>query len=767
MQHGSATFPRTKFHRPARRDEHVERTDLLLRLRASREQIVVVSGPPGYGKSTLVSQWITREHDAERTVWVSLDPEDVGTRFWAAVLSGLEPVLGERVQEALDGAAAPDADLRDQVLVPLLDALAEDDEPILIVLDDVHLIRDVGTLESLDWALARLPHAHRLVLISRTDPPLASLNRLKVRGDVLDVRADELRFGLDETRRFLVDHLGIAVDEAQLAALDSVVGGWPAALYLASLRLSRGEAVDAVLLQLRGRTDELIGALTDELLASQEEDERRFTLESAVLDRFDLDLCVRVLGREAETSRAFHRTVRSSLLVVPLDAERRWFRYHHLFGDVLYDRLVERDPVRVRELHRRAGTWFETEGGEGELVEAMGHFMAADAWESVAALLQLHGFRFALSGPLGGRARHWLERIPEGVVRRDARLCFLAALLAGLDGIGEDTQRWLDAGDDAGWEGPMPDGTPSWPLAALALRGTLCFADLGATIADADAALAVLPAGGAVQATLQSLTAWHLLVAGRVADAEDMARATIEGHETRLAGTVPLVGFLPAAVLALAALERGDLDVGRLLVQRAVERRDAGPLRVAPHALPVACAEVRLHVAEGDLDAAIDIAAEALETAAGWQGASLMVPALQLELARAHVAAGEPDAARAVVAEARVRLLDVRDAGVVGDALQAVQDGLQAPPPRRTGAGATPQLRDVDGVDELSHRELDVLRALSGSGSLREIADGMFLSYNTIKTHARTLYAKLGAASREEAVRKGYALGLLGSGAER
>lgn len=763
VRHGSVTFPRTKFHRPARREEHVERRDLLTRLTGTREQIVVVSGPPGYGKSTVVAQWTScGADDAARTVWVSLDAEDVGTRFWAAVLTGLEPVLGDRAREALDGVAAPDADLRDAVLVPLLDALADDD-PVLLVLDDVHLVRDAGTLESLDWVLARLPHAHRLVLVSRTVPQLGSLTRLKVRGDVLDIRAEELRFGIDETRRFLVDHLGLHVDEAQLAALDAVVGGWPAALYLASLRLARGEAVDAVLLQLRGRTDELIGALTDELLASQEPSERDFILESSALGRFDLELCVRALGREAETTRAFHRMVRTSLLVVPLDAERRWFRYHHLFGDVLYDRLVERDPVRVRELHRRAGTWFETEGGEGELVEAMGHFMAADAWESVAALLQLHAFRFALSGPLGGRARHWIERIPEGVVRRDARLCFSAALLAGLDGIGEDTQRWLEAGDDAGWDGPMPDGTPSWPLAALALRGTLCFSDLGATIDDAAAALEVLPAGGAVQATLQALSGWHLLLAGRTADAEDMARATIQGHETRLSGAVPLVAFLPAAVLALAALERGDLDVGRLLVQRAVERRDAGPLRLAPHALPVVCAEVRLLAAEGDPRTAARIARDALDAAAGWRGASLMVPALQLELARALVAADAPDEARAAIAEARLRLIDVRDPGTLGAAF----DDIATSAPRRTGAGATPELRDVDGVDELSHRELDVLRALSGDGSLREIADAMFLSYNTIKTHARTLYAKLGVTSRDEAVRRGRELGVLAEGGTR
>lgn len=761
LRHGSATFPRTKFHRPARRDEHVERTGLLGRLTASREQLVVVSGPPGYGKSTLVAQWIAGEGD-DRAVWISLDREDVGTRLWAAILTGLEPALGDGVQPAMDAAAAPDADLRDAVLVPLLDALAEHEDPIVVVLDDLHVVKDAGTLESLDWALARVPHQHRLVLVSRTEPTLSCLPRMTVRGEVLDVRADDLRFGLDETRRFLVDHLGLRVDEPQLAALDAIVGGWPAALYLASLRIARGEAVDAVLLQLRGRTDELIGALTDELLESQDEDERRFTLETSVLSRFDLELCVRALGREAATTRAFHRMVRSSLLVVPLDAERRWFRYHHLFGDVLYDRLVERDPARVRELHHRAGTWFQTEGGEGELVEAMGHFMAADAWDPVGQLLQLHAFRFALSGPLGGRARHWIERIPEGVVRRDARLCFAAALLAGLDGVGEETRRWLDAGDEAGWDGPMPDGTPSWPLAALALRGTLCFTDLGATIADADAALAVLPPGGAVHATLQALTAWHLLLAGRTAEAEDVARATIEHHEARHASAVPLVAFLPTAVLALAALDRDDVDVGRLLVQRAVGRRDGGPLRAAPHALPVACAEVRLLLEEGDPDAAIAAAREPLEAAAGWRGASLMVPALQVQLARAHVAAGDRDQARLVAAEARERLRDVRDAGVVPAAL----DDLDAPAPRRTGAGATPRLRHVDGVDELSHRELDVLRALGGDGSLREIADGMFLSYNTIKTHARTLYAKLGVASREDAVRRGTELGVLGKGAD-
>ena len=154
----SAVFPQTKFHRPATRDEHVERSLLLDAIEASGARIVVVTAPPGFGKSTLLAQWAERCAEPERVVWVSLDADDAGARLWSAVLTGLRDLLGPGLDPALDAAEAPDADLRSGVLIALLDALATTREPVTLVLDDLHLVLDeAATRDSLDWVLARLP----------------------------------------------------------------------------------------------------------------------------------------------------------------------------------------------------------------------------------------------------------------------------------------------------------------------------------------------------------------------------------------------------------------------------------------------------------------------------------------------------------------------------------------------------------------------------------------------------------------------------------
>jgi LuxR family maltose regulon positive regulatory protein len=839
---GSAVFPRTKFHRPAVRDEHVERSLLLDAIEASGARIVVVTAPPGYGKSTLLAQWAER---CPELVWVSLDADDGGPRLWSAVLTGLRELLGPGLDAALDAAEAPDADLRSGVLIALLDALSVAPEPITLVLDDLHLVLDDGsTRDSLDWVLARLPRPHRVLLASRREVGLPSLGRLRIQGEVLDLRADDLRFGDDEAQRFLRDRLGLSLDAADVAALEQRTEGWPAALYLAALRLRLGDEIGEVMEQLAVSGEDLFGALTDEVLRSSPEHERRFILETAVLDRFNADLCARVLGDDATTRGAFRALTRTSLLLSPLDRGRTWFRCHHLLREVLHSRLLEDDPARARELHVRAGAWFETEGGESELHEAMHHYLAAREWDLAAELLTRHSIRFVQSGALGGRARDWLVRFPSAVVRSDPRLCYVSALLAALDGDRARRDAWLLDGERAGWEGPMPDGTASLRLAGLCLTAMICFDDLGGAVAAAGEALAVLPAGSPVRSAVQALGAWHAYLLGEEEQAQLLARDALAGQVHLPSAGLPLVAYLPVAVLALAACERGDLDAAAGFAAEAVAARDSGPLRGAPHSLPVTCASARVLTLQGDPEKAVARCVAGLELARDWRDSSLMVPALLLELARAHAAVGRPEDAAAVARAGRARIAGARDAGVLDGALAQFEparatagsrEGAGSPAaagraggagsssvprpggagsssaPRPGGAGSSSASRSggagsssaprpggagsssaprsggagsssvprpggagspsaprpgrdpsPHGVEDLSAREVEVLRALSGAGSLREVADALYISRNTIKTHTRALYAKLGVGRREEAVRRGRELGLLG-----
>jgi LuxR family maltose regulon positive regulatory protein len=745
-------FPRTKFHRAPVREEHVERLPLLSAIEASQAQIVVLTAPPGFGKSTLLAQCAARSDDPDRVVWVSLDADDTGPRLFSAVLSGLRDLLGAELDPALNAAEAPDADIRQDVLIVLLDALAASPAQITLILDDVHLaLEETSTREHLDWLLARFPSPHRVLLATRRELGLDSLRHREIRGEVLELRALDLRFGEDEVLRFLCDRLGLELDLDQVTRLERGTEGWPAALYLAALRLRRGEHIDVVAEQLAGRDEDLFGALTDEVLRSTPERERRFILELAVLDRFNADLCARVLGDEATTRGAFRRLTRTSLLLSPLDRGRTWFRCHHLLRDVLHARLLAEDPERARRLHVRAGGWFESEGGESELHEAMRHYLAAEAWDLAAELLARHSIRFVQSGALGGRAREWLAQFPDEVTKGDARLGYVSAVLAALDGDHPRADAWLREAERAGWEGPMPDGTASLRLSTLCLNAMICFDDAGRAILAAAQALAALPAGSPMRSAVQSLSAWHAHLLGRRADADGLAREALAGHVHLSSAGLPLVAYLPSAVLALGACERGDLEGAQAFVAEAVRARDSGPLRGAPHTLPVTCASARLLTMSGEPEQAVERCRAGLELAREWRDSSLMVPAALLELARAHQALGDHEAAGRVARAGVARIAGARNPGVLAEALTAVD----------SPTSAARSLRGVAGIEELSAREVEVLRALGGTGSLREVADALYISRNTIKTHTRALYAKLGVGTREEAVRRGRQLGLL------
>ncbi|WP_026910123.1 LuxR C-terminal-related transcriptional regulator [Patulibacter minatonensis] len=756
-----AVFPQTKFHRPEVRSEHVERGALLDAIDRSGARVVVVDAPAGFGKSTLLSQWADRAVEGDpsdpgphRVAWVSLDPDDAGVRLWSAILAALRPLVGDALDQAMEAAESPDADLRDDVLVPVLDVL-ESAGPLALILDDLHLVLDDRRArDSLDWVLGRLPSTHAVLIATRRDPALESLRRMRIHGELLDVRTEDLRFGTDEAGRFLRDGLGLELGPDDVAILDGRIEGWPAALYLAALRLRMGDSVANVMERLHERDEELFGDLADEVLRAWPPAERRFVRETAVLNRFTVDLCVRLLGDDEETRGAFRTLTRTSLLLTPLDGTRTWFRSHHLMRDVLRSRLLTEDPARARELHVRAGEWFETEGGESELYEAMHHYLEAREWDLAAELLTCHSIRFVQSGALGGRARDWMVKFPPDVVRTDPRLCFVAALLAALDGDRDGRDAWLDDGGRGGWVGPMPDGTASFDLAAEWAAALVCFDDLGAASAAAERALEALPPGAPVRSAVEALAAWHAHVAGRGAEAVALAERARRAHVQLPAAGLPLVDYLPQAVLALEAAGRGDLGEAEAQAASAVLGRDDGPLRRAPHALPVACAQARAATLAGRPADAVAVCTAALELVRGWRDSSLMVPAVLLELARAHAADGDPDSARSAAERGLRRIADARDAGALPRELERVLAQVGGTP----GQG----LAGVPGVEELSAREVGVLRALAGSGSLRELADSLYISRNTIKTHTRSLYAKLGVASREEAVQRGRALGLLG-----
>jgi LuxR family maltose regulon positive regulatory protein len=374
----------SKLHVPRRRRAVVPRDRLDRRLDgADAAAVVVVSAPAGFGKTTLLAEWLSAGDGDRPTAWVSLDRRDGDPAvFWSYVLAALErarPGAGAGGQAALASSAPLEA-----VVTALVNDLAALDGDVALVLDDYHLVESLDVHESMRFLLEHLPARLRLVVASRADPPWP-LAGLRARGELLEVRAADLRFTAGEAAAYLNDAMGLDLSEHQVAALEGRTEGWIAALQLAALSLRDRDDPAAFLEEFAGDDRFVVDYLVDEVLDRQPDDVRDFLLDTSILSRLSGPLCAAVTGRD-DARRTLDALDRDNLFLVPLDDRRRWFRYHHLFADVLRSRLVDERPELVDDLHRRAAAWFEA---EGDRPEAIRHALAAGEVAKAAELIEL------------------------------------------------------------------------------------------------------------------------------------------------------------------------------------------------------------------------------------------------------------------------------------------------------------------------------------------------------------------------------------------
>jgi LuxR family maltose regulon positive regulatory protein len=649
--------------------------------------------------------------------------------------------------------------VRSTVLIPLVNILEDLGARLTVVLDDLHAITDVEALASFDWFLGHLPRGLRLIISTHAEPELAAVRTLRAAGDMLEFRSAELALRPDETREFLTARFGSNVHPEDIDELERRIDGWPAALCLVSLALQRGDTPAEVLSRLESG-DALAHDLAEGVLRTQTPEVQSFLLRTSVFERFSAELCEQVLD-DPEAVRVLRKLAASSLLVVPLDHRHSWFRYHPLLRDLLRAQLESSDRETWRSLHLRAGRWFEQ---RDDVRVAMVHYLSGGHWEETAALL---GARYGDVGPLSGRVRAWLGAIPEHIKQDDARLCYVAALHAAATGDRGGMELWLRRGAAAAWDGPLPDGAPSFEAAELMLRTLFSYDDLGSAAASAERAseLETEPSSAwTVQDAQASVTLYGL---GRFEEAEaHAARSQERGlRDPWLSATM-----WSAAVRALIALRRGDRGAARPLIAAAVAARDALGVSASPHSFLVLCAQARYLTDTGRASEAVELCEQALdlgpEALVIASSAIVFVPSAMLELARARRAVGDLDGARAALEQAREMVGDATDAGAIPawiDELEEAIAGDESPPPGAPKvADAVPiGVQQPRNPTDLSQRELQILRLLSGTMSQREIASELFISHNTIKTHLRTLYRKLDVSSREEAVDRARQAGLL------
>ncbi|BBZ37068.1 LuxR C-terminal-related transcriptional regulator [Mycobacterium conspicuum] len=346
---------------PAIRAPLIERTALVEILSAEPSlKLTLLSAPAGWGKTTLLAQWVSGVDDRRRRCWLSLDAFDNDpARFWAYVLAALDkasPGAAPRAIELIKMGADP----RHVVLPTLLDELAGIDHQIALILDDYHLVTNRAVHEQVGFVVERMPPTFQLVIATRSDPMLP-LARLRARGELLELRAEELRFQVGEAADLLGGVLGWELTDGDVQLLCHRTEGWAAGLYLAGLSLAGRTDAAAFITTFAGDNRHIVDYLMAEVLDGQPPELRDFLLHTSVLGRLCGELCDAVL-QTSGSAAVLHKIERENLFVMPLDMSRHWYRYHQLFGELLRTELQRSEPDLVADLHRRAATWLETEG---------------------------------------------------------------------------------------------------------------------------------------------------------------------------------------------------------------------------------------------------------------------------------------------------------------------------------------------------------------------------------------------------------------------
>jgi LuxR family maltose regulon positive regulatory protein len=906
----------TKLYLPRSPRGLVPRPRLRARLdRGAASTLMLVSAPAGFGKSTLLAEWLAAgpaaPTDARSAAWLSLDGGDnTPVTFWTYVIAALRtmaPGVGASALALLqESQPAP----IETVLTTLLNDLGTVAGDLVLVLDDYHVIDAPDLQEGMAFLLDHVPPGLHLVIAGRADPALP-LARLRARGELVEVRAADLRFTPEEALAYLNGAMGLELTDADVAALDGRTEGWIAALQLAGLSMQGRDDVSGFIAGFAGDARYVVDYLVEEVLQRQPDAVQQFLLQTSVLERLSGPLCDEVTGRGG--GKGMLETLdRGNLFLVPLDDRRRWYRYHHLFADVLRARLQDEQPDLIPVLHRRASDWYEA---NGERAVAIDHALAGADFDRAADLVEraapaLQRLRQE------GTVRRWVEAIPDAQIRVRPVLSniYVGCLMSTgqIDGVEphlREAERWLDTMSTAEGSGPQarPPGmvvvdeeafrTLPTSVATHRAGQALLLGDRAGCIAHARRALVLAGAddhlGRAAGSALIGLASWGAgdVAAAQAGYTESWKHMQRAGHIADVLGLAVTLGDLHVVqgrlgdamrtyeeALRLAAGEAGsvlrgtaDMYVGMALLHREWDDLPAATelllrsqglgehlgLPQNPHRWRVAMARVR--EAEGDLDAAASLLADAERVYAGdfspdvrpiaamrarlliargrwadalrWardRGLSVDDEVSYLrEFEHVTVARGLLARCRSEHAETSLdsavgllrRLLQAAEAGgrtgsvieilvllalaqqvrgdvtaalaPLGEALTVAEPegyvrvfldegapmaallsaatarGVAADYVRRllTGFGDAGAARSSPAastlIEPLSGRELEVLRLLRTDLGGPEIARELVVSLNTVRTHTKNIYAKLGVNNRRAAVRRAEELDLL------
>jgi ATP/maltotriose-dependent transcriptional regulator MalT len=733
-----APLIRSKLQPPALPPDLVPRSRLLAELRSGQARtLTLVCAPVGYGKTTLLSQWADADAGSADFAWVTLDQGDSDpVRFWTYVIAALAEAAPAAGRGSLRELSRHPGRLHADVLPLLLAELEAVDRNLVLVLEDYHLAERPAITDAVALLAERRPDRLQVVVSARADPRLP-LGRWRANGQLAEIRADALGFGAGEVAEFFdrADISGLSL--ADLSKLTARTEGWPAVLRLAAILIrsqrDRGEFVAAF----TGSTRQVADYLSADVLQTVSPATRDFLLRTSVLRRLSAPLCDAVAGT-GHSAAILRDLGRANLFISPVGADGRWYRYHQLFSEALRLELETAEPQLIPELHARASAWFEA---EGELEPATEHAIAARDTGRAASLVMRQVQPLVGAGLLATVER-WLAELSWPEALQNPELAAGRAVAAGERSLPDEAARWLDLAGTGPRDAMTAAGVPLGYGVDL-LRSFFLAGGVTSAHEAARRAVAAAPTPMWRGAALAGLGQCRYLLGDRDGAAEALREAL-----TLLPDDLNMLS-LASGYLALAECDQGNPRQGEQVARRVTDL-------VAARDFAMSGTTAMCHTGLGAALMARGQLAEAgdrLSLAAGVHSSgspSVWLAHVLVLLADCRRAAGDATRAHRALDAAAAALARLPDAGILPELARLVRGRLLAPTRRPAAFG-----------QELSERELVVLRLLAAGLSQREIAGQLYVSQNTVKTQVRTAYRKLGAGTRAQAVRTANDLGII------
>ena len=716
------------------RPEQLVRRGLLELLHDALEcRVSVISAPTGYGKTTLLAHWRQAEDAEVPFAWVSLDEQDNDpTRLWRHIVEALRRVVPEDQDfgaDVLVGMGAVGQQFVGTTLSMLINEIAELSRRVVLVLDDYQFVTEIGN-PRVGRLLHGTPPGERTPRHLQSLRPAAAAGATQGHGGAERGPHRGARLLRGGGRLLLNEKMGLDIDPDDVAVLLEHTEGWPAGIYLAALSLQRTADKHAFVESFRGSNRYIVGLLGDEVLANLPEDVRRFLLETSVLRAMTGPLCDAVTGREG-SANILRELARSNLFVVSLDEQGEWYRYHHLFSELLLYELRSSQPDLVPTLRNRASEWLE---GAGYVGSAIRQATEASDYERVGLLIARHWYGYAVTGHAATVDR-WLESLPEEKIAHDAALCLVEAWICALRGRREESERFLSLAEGSSYEGPLPDGTDSVKSGVALVRGVFGYGGVRAWPKRSRA-----PRSWSPSRSRRGLH-WRISDWGSactISGDTSRARKPLEEGLRLARGDQPVLRIVMLSSLSLIAADEGHLEEAESLAREA--RGAVEKFKLQEFRSP------QWPTSRWDVHSRSVVSSPRLRQS--WRMGYLMrqrLPDLNpwptiiglLTLSDVELARGDRSGAREVLAEARSILEGYPDAGIFPELLERQEHKLRVRKPRDGQLGA-----------ELTERERDVLRLLVGELTARQMAESLYVAPNTVRTQIKSIYRKLGVSSR-------------------